>query len=186
MIKGKTMFKYSRPIFNILEELQLAEAKMDRWQSNNNSFKSGYTVREFTDLQHFLTACRPERLNTKIKNWPADFDIEFVQPKTLDRVQIGLHYPDATRAVFEMVIYKTEEVYNRHIRRGFKIKNPVYDAVKWSETRTKVAFKADQLYAKLKEVTTKLKNAGFRVLDPDEDFLKIIAAHKPYEPELEW
>lgn len=180
------MFNYSRSIFNILEEIQLAEAKMDRWQSNNNSFKSGYTVREFSDFQHFLTACRPDRLQSKIKNWPADFDIEFINPKTLDKVQIGLHYPDATRAIFDMTLFKTEEVYNRNIRRGFKLKNPVYDAVKWKESRTKVAFKSDQLYNKLKEIVSKLKAAGYRVLDPDEDFLKIIADHKPYEPELEW
>ena len=95
------MLEYDNPISNLLEQFfeedwtnEFARQKgsrneMDKAAINNtNAFNTGYTDREYANVDRFLTDLRPERLTNpkKFKGFPIDISINFINPQTDDRV----------------------------------------------------------------------------------------------------
>lgn len=76
----------------------LLEATWDKgpnnhvYASNNNALHTGYSDREYSNIDRFLTDLRRERLTKKVK-FPVDFSISLIDLKTLNRAQFYIEYP---------------------------------------------------------------------------------------------
>lgn len=146
------------------------------------------TAKEFSDAKQFLKAIYPQNLKQTYKNdrnYPIDFFIEAIDPKTLKRVAFMIVYernpfgegiyggekPECKLILFKGKAFAAEVLNNKH-RLAFMIKdrNDIDKAVEdkalriswhWENRKVIDKLKPSQIYSEMIAAISKLKNAKY-------------------------
>lgn len=168
------MLEYDNPISNLLEQffeedwtnefarLKGSRSEMDKAAINNtNSFNTGYTDRDYINVDRFLTDLRPERLSNpkKFKSFPIDISITFVNPQTSDRVSFYVEIASVENVKIDV--------------RTLQPKSPIFKDRKegnrgYTEKRSTMKTNANRAREVIKGAVKRLQASGF-VVDKLED-----------------
>ena len=203
MIKENTMLEYDNPILhtNLWEEFNnqpwepLTESK-GKWKDhdytavhNTNAFKSGYTLREFTNVNQFINALRPEVVAKS--SFPLEISIGFVNEKTLDKVEFTVTFEEPEMAKLEVTTSQAI-IYNqlKNTQSFYRDNNPEIspesdpkkqNGLTWSEKTVKSSLPTAKCHQLCKKAVDKLKVKRFREIKKDENFWALIKKNESYK-----
>lgn len=197
------MLEYDNPILHtsLWEEFNnqpwepLTESK-GKWKDhdytavhNTNAFKSGYTLREFTNANQFINALRPEVVAKS--SFPLEISIGFVNEKTLDKVEFTITFEEPEMAKLEVTTSQAV-IYNqlKNTQSFYRDNNPEIspesdpkkqNGLTWSEKTVKSSLPTAKCHQLCKKAIDKLKVKRFREIKKDENFWALIKKNESYK-----
>lgn len=171
--------------------------------TTDTTYHTGYTLREYTSANQFLTNIRPESI--KKASFPLEVSISFINEKTLDKVEFTIFYKTANEAELEMSTatailtnkLKTssrweydstlsDEGKEEHKWKRVDIRTPESDpkkqnSVHWEEKRIKTKLSTLRCYNLCKEAIKRLQIKRFREIKRDEDLKDLVNKHEVFK-----